>query len=462
MALQDKQAQNLEQYKEKVAADVKKIKNPAEMLDQSMDQLARVGGFDLLEMAFEGVQNMNPERKARKKIFLTESSKKQERESLKKILELWATVLGSSDNISDMVGQSEKTVEEAEKSLATNLKKAVEKTADLEKSYRTVALFFKNAESDKIKNITFMNAELEQLKDLDDTRFIDLVNNELVANYDRLDLRDNYSILVVPGYLGSNKVVEKWAKIAHENKVMLITDFEHLDNPDDVMEMFEVANLTGGDMYRSNIMMACNWLVGREKYKEAGEDEELYVPPSGALAGSVYRTLMSQVAAGKKHGSINEVDGVKFDLKKSEIASLEKLGLVPMVNEYGKVMAFSAKTLFNGDNLGLQTYSVVLVFDFVTKVLMDFLNRRAFENFNNTTKRDIQSQIVRFLNNITGPGKLIENFSIKRFEQDPNQKDRIFLDINMKPYFPAKNFMIKMDGQKGDDGNDWSSEYDEG
>ena len=462
MALQDKQAQNLEQYKEKVAADVKKIKNPAEMLDQSMDQLARVGGFDLLEMAFEGVQNMNPERKARKKIFLTESSKKQERESLKKILELWATVLGSSDNISDMVGQSEKTVEEAEKSLATNLKKAVEKTADLEKSYRTVALFFKNAESDKIKNITFMNAELEQLKDLDDTRFIDLVNNELVANYDRLDLRDNYSILVVPGYLGSNKVVEKWAKIAHENKVMLITDFEHLDNPDDVMEMFEVANLTGGDMYRSNIMMACNWLVGREKYKEAGEDEELYVPPSGALAGSVYRTLMSQVAAGKKHGSINEVDGVKFDLKKSEIASLENLGLVPMVNEYGKVMAFSAKTLFNGDNLGLQTYSVVRVFDFVTKVLMDFLNRRAFENFNNTTKRDIQSQIVRFLNNITGPGKLIENFSIKRFEQDPNQKDRIFLDINMKPYFPAKNFMIKMDGQKGDDGNDWSSEYDEG
>ena len=462
MALQDKQAQNLEQYKEKVAADVKKIKNPAEMLDQSMDQLARVGGFDLLEMAFEGVQNMNPERKARKKIFLTESSKKQERESLKKILELWATVLGSSDNISDMVGQSEKTVEEAEKSLATNLKKAVEKTADLEKSYRTVALFFKNAESDKIKNITFMNAELEQLKDLDDTRFIDLVNNELVANYDRLDLRDNYSILVVPGYLGSNKVVEKWAKIAHENKVMLITDFEHLDNPDDVMEMFEVANLTGGDMYRSNIMMACNWLVGREKYKEAGEDEELYVPPSGALAGSVYRTLMSQVAAGKKHGSINEVDGVKFDLKKSEIASLEKLGLVPMVNEYGKVMAFSAKTLFNGDNLGLQTYSVVRVFDFVTKVLMDFLNRSAFENFNNTTKRDIQSQIVRFLNNITGPGKLIENFSIKRFEQDPNQKDRIYLDINMKPYFPAKNFMIKMDGQKGDDGNDWSSEYDEG
>jgi len=109
----------------------------------------------------------------------------------------------------------------------------------------------------------------------------------------------------------------------------------------------------------------------------------------------------------------------------------------------------------------LQTYSVVRVFDYVTKVLMDFLNRRAFENFNVKTKKEIQSQIVRFLDGITGPGKLIESFTIKRFEQDPIQKDRIYLDVNMKPYFPAKNFMIKMDGQKGDDGNDWDSKYEQ-
>src|SRR5207247_7477322 len=127
--------------------------------------------------------------------------------------------------------------------------------------------------------------------------------------------------------------------------VMLVTDFEHLDTPDDVMDLFEAANLTGGDVFRSNVMMACNWLVGRGKATEVGEEDDLYVPPSGALAGKMYRTLMSQVTAGKKHGGMNEVDGVKFDLKKSEIANLEKLVLIPMVNEYGKVMAFSAKTL---------------------------------------------------------------------------------------------------------------------
>ena len=430
-------------------------------LDKSIEKLARYGGFDLLETSIENVQNINPDRKARRKIFLTEKGKEKERETLKKTLELWASVISKSDSLTDMVAHCEDQRKSAEELLSKNLSKAVDATRELEGNYRTVALFYKNTESDKVKNVTVVNSTLEQLKDLDNTRFIDTIHAELSDNYDRLDLKNNYGLLVIPGYLGSNTVVEKWAKIAHENKVMLVTDFEHLDEPDDVMEMFDQAYLTGGDIYRSNVLMTCNWLVGRGRFEEIDELDDLFIPPSGALAGKVYKTLMSQVTAGKKFGGINEVDGVKFDLKKSEIANLENLGLIPMVNEYGKVMAFSGKTLFNGDNLGLQTYSVVRVFDYVTKVLMDFLNRRAFENFTAVTRKEIMNQIVRFLDGITGPGKLIENFEIRKFEQDPVQKDRIHLDIHMKPYFPAKNFLIKMDGHKGNDGNEWDTEYEQ-
>ncbi len=433
----------------------------AQSLETSINALEKFGAFDLLESAIDHVQNLNPERKARKKIFLEEISKKEEREQLKKTLGLWLDVLTSGNELTDMVNSCQVKSEQASKVYKNNMKQALKETAELEKSYRTVALFYKNTESTKVKNVSFVNVELEQLRDLDNTRFIDAIQAELVENYDRLDLRSNYGILVVPGYLGGNKVVEKWSKIAYENKVMLVTDFEDLDAPDDVMELFETATLTGGDAYKSNTIMTCNYLVGRSKFAEVGEEDNLYVPGSSALAGKIYMTLMSQVTAGKKYGSMNEVDGVRFDLKKSEIANLEKLGLVPMVNEYSKVMAFSAKTLFNGDNLGLQTYSVVRVFDYVTKVMMDFLNRRAFENFNANTRKDLMNQIVKFLDGITGPSKLIENFNIQRFEQDPIQKDRIHLDIHMKPYFPAKNFLIKLEGQKGDDGNDWSSEYEQ-
>ncbi|ATA78301.1 type VI secretion system contractile sheath protein TssC [Capnocytophaga sputigena] len=437
------------------------VKKSPISLEKSLDKLVRYGGFDLLEASIENVQNVNPERNARRKIFLTESSKQKERDTLKKTLELWASVLKQSDSLVEMVAHCEDQQKSAEELLSKNLYNAVEATRELEANYRTIALFYKNTEEDKIKNVTVMNASLEQLKDLDNTRFIDTIHAELSDNYDRLDLRNNYGLLVIPGYLGSNMVVEKWAKIAHENKVMLVTDFEHLDEPDDVMEMFDEANLTGGDVYRANVLMTCNWLVGRGRFNEIGETTDLFVPPSAALAGKIYKTLMSQVTAGKKFGGINEVEGVRFDLKKSEIANLESLGLIPMVNEYGKVMAFSGKTLFNGDNLGLQTYSVVRVFDYVTKVLMDFLNRRAFENFTATTRKDIMNQIVQFLDSITGPKNLIENFEIRRFEQDPKQKDRIYLDIHMKPYFPAKNFLIKMDGHKGTDANEWDTEYEQ-
>lgn len=430
-------------------------------LKDHLNALTKFGGFDLLGAVIDGVANLNPESKARRNIFLNEAQYADERKQLSGKLQLWIDTLTSSEDVGEVIRSCEEKSETTDQLYRKNLLSALEASADLERSYRSVALFYKNTESDKLKNVNVMNASMEQLSDLDNTTFIDSVEQEFKDCYDRLDLRDNYGIAVVPGYLGSNKVVEKWAKFCHKNKVTLVTDFQHLDSPDDVMALFSSANLSGGDAYKSNVVMAANWLVGRSKAAEVGEEEHLFVPPSGALAGKIYNTLMSQVTAGKKHGSLNEVDSVAFDLRKSEVAAMEKMGLVPMVNEYGKVMAFSAKTLFNGDNIGLQTYSVVRVFDYISKVLMDFLNRRAFENFNSKTQREIRTQIVKFLDNVCGPGKLIEKFKILRFEQDPNQKDRIFLDIHMTPYFPAKNYVFKLDGQKGDDPDsaDWQSEY---
>jgi hypothetical protein len=445
------------------AAGYRSRETAAPSLEQSTQALLKVGGFDLLETTIDGASNLNPDKKARKKIFLSEDSKKTDRKQLKKRLALWHSLLSEADSVGDALEKGEQRVEAAQQLLTDNLKKAVEATHELEQSYRSVALFYRNTDQDEVKNVSIMNADKDQLQDLDNTTFIDAVSDEMEQNYDRLDLRENYSLLVVPGYLGSNKVIDKWAKIAHKNKVMMVTDFEHYDTPEDVIELFEEANLTGAEPHKANVIMAANWLVGRGKLEEVGEEEDLYVPPSSALAGRIYTTLASQVTAGRKHGTLNEVDGVKFPLRKSEIANLEKIGLVPMVNEYGRVMAFSAKTLFNGDNIGLQTYSVVRVFDYVTKVLIDFLNRRAFENWDHNMRMDIQNQIVRFLDGIAGPGKLIEKFSIKKFERDPDQKDRIILDIHMVPYFPAKTFLVSLDGTKGDDpdnpGRDWNAEY---
>ena len=427
----------------------------------ALDALKEFGGFAFLENLIDGYSNLNPARKARRNIFLTDEQWSSERKNLINRLSVWLDLLKNSNNVEQMRDAANSKAEQMEQLLNFNLKKSLERVKELERSYRSVALFYKNTESPKVKNISIVNADISQLKDLDNTLFIDHISSELDRNYDRLDLRNNYSILVVPGYLGSNAVLDKWSKIAYKNKVMLVTDFADLESADDVIDIFFNANHSGGDVYKSNTLMTCNWLLGREMNARVGEDEHLYVPGSSALAGKIYNTLMAQVVAGKKFGSINEVESVRFDLKKSEISELEKIGLIPMVNEYSKVMAFSGKTLFNGDNLGLQTYSVVRVFDYIAKVLIDFLNRRAFENFSSKTEDDLRRQIVKFLDSIQGPTRLIEKFKVIRIQQDKKQKDRVWLDIHITPYFPSKSFVIQLEGRKGEGEEEavWESQY---
>ena len=48
-----------------------------------------------------------------------------------------------------------------------------------------------------------------------------------------------------------------------------------------------------------------------------------------------------------------------------------------------------------------------------------------------------------------------------RIEQDPNQKDRVLLDIHITPYFPAKSFVIQLEGRKGEEPEEanWESQY---
>ncbi len=417
--------------------------------------------FDVLESLIPELKYMHPDRDKTKRNFLKSPKYTNDRQELLATLDLWENILENEDDISKMMTSTLEMIDALNNCYKENFNLAITASKDLEVSYRTLASFFDNTSQKKIDNINILNADIEQLKDLDDATFIDTVRDEVIENFDRLDLSNNYSLLVIPGYLGSQKVIEKWAKIAHDNKVLLVTDFAHLDAPDDVVEFFETTNHVDADSYLSNTIMTCNWLVGRGKYDMFNETEDLYVPPSAALAGKIYSNKISQASAGTKFGIINNTQGVRFALKKNDLATLERLGLIPMYYENGNIVAYSAKTLFNGDNLGLQTYSVVRVFDHVSKALIDYFNRKTFENFNVRTRREFMEEIVRFLDDNTGADRWIESFSIKRLEQDPKDKNRVHLELRMEPYFPAKNFLIRMDGKIEGENNTWAAVYEQ-
>ena len=429
---------------------------PARSFDENIAELRQLkfGGFKLLETTIEGVDSMNPERRAKKEIFLTESDRKADRDELKMRLELWKELLTTDvESVTDLANLTDKRFEETQELYRENLKEVLDATRELEATYQGISLFFANAEQSgfKIRNVVFLNAGREQLNPANvyNNDTIEYVKNEIHQVYNKFDLQESYSLMIIPGYLGGKNVVDAWAKIASDHKLMLLTDYRNMGSLKDTLKEFQREKISADAPRYANIMMACNHLIGRGKYEEFGEEEDLYIEPSTALAGKVHMNLLSQVSAGLQFGALEQVDGVRFNLLKTEVGELEALGLIPMTKEFSRIIPFSGKTLFAGNNIGLKTYSVVRVFDWIMKVMMNFLNKRAMENWSGKVEKQLTDEIVTFLDKIKGPGRIIDRFEPPKFRQDPTQLDRIFVDINITPFFPAKTFVIGLHGEKG-------------
>jgi Type VI secretion system, TssC, VipB len=428
---------------------------------EALDVLNEFGGYEIVSTTVEGAENMDPGQVALRDIFLTEKENEDERNKLKKRLGFWLTLITSVDNVGEMIEKSQETSQQSEQLLNANLKKALDATTVLETNYRTVATFYQNAAGDKpVKNVTIVNASMEKIADKDNPRVRQLVGDELRDKFDRLDLMNNYGMVVIPGWLGNKQIIDEWGRVCSENKAMLLTDYRNLETPAATMKLFEKDKLTGADNFKSNIMITCNWLVGRGMISEAGEKEPLFIPPSAAQAGRLYDNNIGQVSAGKKYGVLRGISGTRFDIRANDLSDLGDLGLVPTVYEFGQVQAFSARTLFNGSNAGLQTYSVVRTFDWLTKSMMDYLNRMLYRNISVNMEMDITKEVSKFLDRCQREGKVIEKFGKVDVKRDPNQKDRVFVSVNITPFFPAKNFVIFLDGKSGEDGSEWDSKVE--
>ncbi len=439
----------------------KMIENPGELLQRSLAEgLAKYGGFQLLKGLIKGVENMDPRRKAVKNIFLSDAAYTDARQKLKNELALWVKILeeGGNDPM-EIIEDCKANCAKAEQNLETNLFSIHDEVHQLEVTYRTLDAFFANAGQGKIDCLTLMNVNKEELgsHDSDDTKAI---REELENYYDRLNLKNNYSLLVVPGYLGDATTIRMWADTAYRNKVIMVTDFKDSLNFEMLKDELEDASLQGQDAHLANVIMTCNYILGRKKSELANEDDDVYIPGSGALAGRMTNTeeiVIAQGAAGKKYGTMSNVKGARLDLRKAEIAALIDQGVIPMVEEDGRTMAFSNRSLYNGATIGLQEYPIVRVFDWIGKVFQNFFNDEAFINWNSNVKAELQQAIHDFLSDYKGPGKLIENYNLKKLDQDPKTKD-IKIEVELKPFFAAKNFFIELTGHNGTAGVDWEQD----
>ena len=433
------------------------VANPVELLQKSLSGLDKFGGFQLLKGLIKGVENMDPRRKAIKNVFLNDSAYEDARNRLKNELSLWVEILesGGKDPM-EIVDSCKEECQKAERNLSENLFCIHDEIRNLETTYRSLDAFFANAGQGKVDCITLMNVNKEELGD-HDSEDTQAVRDELERYFDRLNLKNNYSMLVVPGYLGDAETVRMWAQTAYRNKVIMLTDFKDSMNFEMLKEELDDASLQGTDPYLGNIVMTANYILGRKKSELAGEDEDLFIPASGALAGrmsNTEETVIAQAAAGKRYGTLDNVKGARMDLRKSEIAALIDLGVIPMVEEDGRTMAFSNHTLYNGASKGLQEYSIVRVFDWIGKVFENYCNDHAMEIWTPAIKSEITQDIHSFLSDYKGPDGIIEKYTNLKVDQDPKTKD-ISINVEITPYFAAQNFFIELTGRNTAAGVDW-------
>lgn len=443
-ALQKQQATDISQEQQ----EQKTVKKDASQL------LSSFGGFNAVRGFMPDADNLNPVRKAAKAVFLNDKRFKDKREKLTKEINGWLDILKEEKSAAtDYADACKANEEKYTKILKQGITDALYATQNIERSYRQLDSFFKTANSDKVKNLRVINVYKEDIAD-DDSGFRQEVEEILRNGFDRLSLKDAYSIVVVPGSVFQDKTsLLQWAKMAYKYKVLLVTDHADEYSFDDLQ-----ANTEGyrdSDSELMNVIMTANWIVGREAEKLSADEEDakaFFIAPAAALAGKLYdeSANMAQGAGGKKYGTLDGVKGVKLDLLKSEIAALMDNQVVPMVYSEGRVMAFNNTTLYNGDNDAMKEYPIVRVFDWVKKVLMNYVHEVALENWDPyNSPKNLKAKIQAFLNDYKGYGNLFQNYEIKEPRQDPETK-RITCDISLTPFYSAKNFIIKVAADKKD------------
>jgi len=416
--------------------------------------LSEFGGFNAIRGFLPDADNLNPARKAAKSVFLTDSRFAAKRETLKQDIKTWLELLDEGHNTATEFADSCKSKEDKYTAvLKQGITDALFATQNIERAYRELDSFFKNANTDKVKNLRVINVVKEDIAD-PDSGFAGEVENLLRNGFDRLSLKDCYSLVCIPGSVFQDKVtLLQWAKVAFKYKVMLLTDHADEYSFDDLQANTEIYK--DSDAALQNVIVTANWIVGREAEKMSTDEEDaaaFFIAPSAALCGKLYdeTSNMAQGAGGKKYGTLDGVKGVKLDLLKSEIAALMDNQVIPMVYSEGRVMAFNNTTLFNGDNPAMKEYPIVRVFDWVKKVLMNFVHEVALENWDPyNSPKNLKAKIQAFLNDYKGYGNLFQNYEIKEPTQDPVTK-RITCDISLTPFYAAKNFIIKVSADKKD------------
>lgn len=399
-----------------------------------------------------GIEWLDPKKTFQREQFLTKPEFATGREQLLLRLKAWRETLGQEKTVDELRVELDQQVEKLETNLTQNLKKVHKTARPFEVTYRGIDAFFMNAkeEPDESINVYFSNISSEELTDPDDRSKFEELGKYVGDLFREFSIRDCYSICVIPGFLGDPGKIDLVARqLGMPNKLHIVTDFPNLESFEETMDLLEdptYANLAGTAEHKQYISVCTNYVLARARNQY--EDDELWMPPSSAVAGMIYRhdsqVGISQPSAGYKYGEISEIQWVRFRVNQPAASKLLEKAVIPVTSWDGKIRAMGDCTLFSGETFNI--YSIRRTYDYVYKTLRNYLNKQVFLKVDDKFLETIRKDITQFLEQTTkGDVPILEKYQLKVFaDEEMRRRQEVDVMVVLNPHYPVRTFNIKL------------------
>lgn len=397
-----------------------------------------------------GVEWLDPKKDFQRKEFLTKKEFAKQRKLLAQRLKIWLDYLSRSSDLDEIRKQLSEDSAKLEANLEKNMRRVHQAARELETTYRAIEKFFANAqqEPDEKVNAYFANVSAEELANPDDREKFEQLSKAVADLYREWSIKECFAMAVVPGYLGSVENIDTFARqLGMPNKVHILTDLPNFEKFEEVMDMLEdpnYANLTGIDSYKQYVSVFANYILARNANQY--EDEDMWIPPSAAVAGKMYQgdltVGMQQPMAGFKFGKIADAKYLRFKANQPDASKINEKGVNPLVNFEGTAVAMGAATLFSKETFNV--YSIRRTYDYVYKTMRNYLNKQTFtvidQKFIDTMRKDID----KFMKAITGGDNILQDYKVEIFaDEEMRKRQEVDVKISLNPKYPARTFNIE-------------------
>lgn len=335
-----------------------------------------------------------------------------------KRLQLLRELIASASDWNALRGRVKERRELVGKVFQQNMAAVFAAQRPLEKTYRELDTFFYEArvvQGEAVPYVSIVNASA-------DAHFNELMDPEngiasKISNRENFDMKSLIGLIVIPDWVGSEAKLMKYGEIAQQSMAHLFVGFPDVSLKE-AHELFDVggdfAELKSTDPVKQHISVVANPLRIRKASRFEKDLGDLYINPSGILAGKVYKGDIKEgihiAQANKPHEvKIPTPDGspmeMKWNIRGGQQMKFNK-AVIPLA-QYEGIVFWGVDTLYQaggqGDE-GMDQYTVKRCDEYIAKVVLHYLNGRTFVPNEQESRDQIRSALQKFLMHNTGGG----------------------------------------------------------